>query len=215
MESALQEELKELQCLKDLAEAYGESEDGKWFKARLKALKQKFMKQGREIVKKEGKTDKPEPPKDLGWTTVATLNVKEFDKAYPMIGKHLPGDFVPDAFTRGGKVNFQGEMYCDWRRRMTKDAKVFARLIKYKGKIILQKGIPGGAAPEAEDEEKEGENEEDKDDDDAGDGAGGGKTTAPAPAQEAQAKEPKKKKAPEAGASADAPKPKRSRRSAM
>ena len=145
---------------------------------------------------------------------MATLNVKEFDKAYPMIGKHLPGDFVPDAFTRGGKVNFQGEMYCDWRRRMTKDAKVFARLIKYKGKIILQKGIPGGAAPEAEDEEKEGENEEDNADDDKGDGAGGEEAPAPAPTQEAQAKKPKKKKDPEAVASADAPPAKRSRRAA-
>ena len=163
----------------------------------------------------EAKTDRPEPPKDLRWTTVSTLKVKEFDDAYPMIGKHIPGDFVPDIFSRGGKVNYNGEMYCDWRRRMTKDAKVFARLIKYKGKIILQRGIPGGAAAEDEDEEKEEENEEDKAADDEGDGAGGGKTTAPAPAQEAQAKEPKKKKDPDAGASADAPKPKRSRRSAM
>ena len=115
MESALQEELKELQCLKDLAEAYGESEDGKWFKARLKALKQKFMKQGRESCKKEGKTDKPEPPKDLKWTTVATLKVKEFEDAYPMISKYISGDFVPDTFSRGGVVTYNGEMRCDWR----------------------------------------------------------------------------------------------------
>ena len=100
----------------------------------------------------------------------------------------------------------------DWRRRMTKDAKIFVRLIKNKGKVVLQQGIPSNAAFEAKEEENEDDKEDDNDDDGKGDGKEEEQPPAPAPAQEPKGKGKGKKKAPDAEASGDAPPAKRERR---
>ena len=61
--------------------------------------------------------------------------------AEKMMLKHLPGDWKPDKWSRGGKVAYKGQPQCDWRRRMTKDGKQIVRLIQYKNIWILQKAV--------------------------------------------------------------------------
>ena len=63
MDSTLQEELQELKCLKDLAAEYGESEDSKWFKRKMKELKQKYMSKGGGGAKPGPKPTGPSRPR--------------------------------------------------------------------------------------------------------------------------------------------------------
>ena len=95
---------------------------------------------------------------------------------------------------------------------MTKDGKIFVRLIKNKGKVVLQQGLPSNAAFGAKEEENEDDKEDDNDDDGKGDGKEEEQPPAPAPAQEPKGKGKGKNKNPEAVASADAPPAKRERR---
>ena len=55
--------------------------------------------------------------------------------------------------SRGGKVSYEGEPKCDWRRRMADDGKKIVRLIQHKGKVVLQKAVLLGAEDEEEEEE--------------------------------------------------------------
>ena len=58
-----------------------------------------------------------------------------------MISIYVPGNWVPDKWSRGGKVAYKGEAKCDLRRRMSNDGKQIVRLIQYKGMMILQKAV--------------------------------------------------------------------------
>ena len=87
-------------------------------------------------------------PTIISWKHVAVLGTKDFKKAQKMISIYVPGNWVPDKWSRGGKVAYKGQSKCDWRRRMTKDGKQIVRLIQYKNTMILQKAVMLGAKDE-------------------------------------------------------------------
>ena len=70
------------------------------------------------------------------WKHVAVLMTKDFEKAQKMISTHVPGNWVADKWSRGGKVAYGDVPKCDWRRRMANDGKKIVRLIQHKGKVI-------------------------------------------------------------------------------
>ena len=87
-------------------------------------------------------------PTITSWKHVAVLGTKDFKKAQKMISIYVPGNWVPDKWSRGGKVSYEGEPKCDWRRRMADDGKKIVRLIKHMGKVVLQKAVLLGAEDE-------------------------------------------------------------------
>ena len=126
-----------------------------------------------------------------------------------MITTHVPGNWVPDKWSRGGKVAYKGEAKCDWRRRMSNDGKQIVRLIQYKGMMILQKAVMLGAEDEQEEQEEE---EEEEQQEAAAEAEEEAEEEAPPAKEPSKAKKGKGKKTPEAEAPQDAPRPKRAKR---
>ena len=123
-----------------------------------------------------------------------------------MITTHVPGNWVPDKWSRGGKVAYKGETKCNWRRRMSNDGKQIVRLIQYKGKMILQNAVMLGAEDEQQQEGEEDQEQEGAAAEEAEEEA----DEPPPPAEDpSKAKKGKGKKTPEAEAPQDAPRPKR------
>ena len=93
-------------------------------------------------------------PTIISWKHVAVLGTKDFETAQKMTRIYVPGNWVPDKWSRGGKVAYKGEPKCAWRRRMSKDGKQIVRLIQYKNIWILQKAVMLGAKDEKQQEEQ-------------------------------------------------------------
>ena len=70
-----------------------------------------------------------------------------FEKAQKMIIIYVPGNWVPDKWSRGGNVAYKGEAKCNWRRRMSNDGKQIVRLIQYKGKKNPEAEAPQDVPP--------------------------------------------------------------------
>ena len=142
-------------------------------------------------------------PTITSWQHMAVLITKDFDKAMKMMITHVPGNWVADKWSRGGKVAYQGEPKCAWHRRQTKDGKKIVRLIQYKNQMILQRAVLLGAEEEEEEEEQdevEGEAEEEEEE------------PPPPPPSSSKAKRGKSRKAPEAEAPQGSSRPKRAKK---
>ena len=139
MASLMEEHVKEMKELMELKELYGWDDDDPRFLYQKDEVYKNFKKMAGKMKKASTAQDAEDvAPTITSWEHVAELNTKDFDKAKKMMITHLPGNWMPDKWSRGGKVAYGGQPKCDWRRRMTKDGKQIVRLIQYKNIMILQ-----------------------------------------------------------------------------